>query len=69
MTQSINLISKDDALKLIKNAKQKNNRPLDEFYQITEGNKNTIRNLPYQSQKFCGETIGTSKVRILWWKE
>ncbi len=66
MGKSVERIDKQDALKVIKNAKSSVNKSVEEFYFIS-GDKNTIKQLPSQQQKEIQGYIGNKSVKIILW--
>ena len=66
MGKSVELIDKQDAVKVIKNAKSSVNKSIEDFYFIS-GDKNTIKNLPFVQQKQITGYIGNKSVNIILW--
>ena len=66
MGKLVELIDKQDALKVIKNAKSSVNKSVEEFYLIS-GDKNTIKQLPSLQQKEIQGYIGNKSVKIILW--
>ena len=67
MGKSVELLDKQDAVKVIKNAKSSVNKSIEDFYFIS-GDKNTIKNLPFVQQKQITGYIGNKSVNIILWK-
>ena len=67
MGKSVELLDKQDAVKVIKNAKSSVNKSIEDFYFIS-GDKNTIKNLPFVQQKQITGYIGNKSVNIVMWK-
>jgi hypothetical protein len=67
MGKSVERIDKQDALKVIKNAKSSVNKSVEEFYFIS-GDKNTIKQLPSTQQKEIQGYIGNKSVKIILWR-
>ena len=67
MGKSVERIDKQDALKVIKNAKSSVNKSVEEFYFIS-GDKNTIKQLPSQQQKEIQDYVGNKSVKIILWR-
>ena len=67
MGKSVELLDKQDAVKVIKNAKSSVNKSIEDFYFIS-GDKNTIKNLPFVQQKQITGYIGNKSVNIILWR-
>ena len=67
MGKLVELIDKQDAPKVIKNAKSSVNKSVEEFYLIS-GDKNTIKQLPSQQQKEIQGYISNKSVKIILWR-
>ena len=67
MGKSVELLDKQDAVRVIKNAKSSVNKSVEEFYFIS-GDKNTIKNLPFVQQKQITGYISNKSVNIVMWK-
>ena len=67
MGKSVERIDKQDALKVIKNAKSSVNQSVEKFYFIS-GDKNTIKQLPPTQQKEIQGYIGNKSVKIILWR-
>ena len=67
MGKSVELIDKQDAVKVIQKAKSSDNKLVDDFYYI-KGDKNTIKQLPFHHQKEIQGYIGNKSVNIVMWR-
>ena len=66
MTDTLEIVDKKTATKVLSNAKSAN-KPVDDFYFI-KGDKNIIKNLANNSQREFGLYAGNKKINILLWK-
>jgi hypothetical protein len=67
MPTKLDFVSKKDAVEVIKAAKGRNQKSLDEFYYVSDGTKNNIKNLPFDSQRTMTGFCGNKKVKMIIW--
>jgi len=67
MPIKLDFVSKNNAVEVIKAAKGRNQKSLDEFYYVSDATKNNIKNLPVDSQRTMTGFCGNKKVKMIIW--